>query len=293
MGWRGHAVDRRSRRRASGRHPGPASAMVGRHRPVGLAGKVRLVTMASLEDVRRWIAQSQRIVVLTGAGISTDSGIPDFRGPNGLWTKNPEAEKIATLQHYLGDPEVRKRAWRTRLDHPAFVAQPNDGHRALVELERQGKLLAIVTQNIDELHQRAGSDPARVIEMHGTVHHVVCWSCGERAPMERALARVKDGEEDPPCRSCGGILKSATVSFGQNLDRDDIDRAEIAVSGADLLLCVGTTLTVYPVAGLVPIASRNGVPIVIVNAEPTAMDDLADAVLRGSISELLPALTAP
>jgi NAD-dependent deacetylase len=251
------------------------------------------VGMATVEDARRWIAQSERIVVLTGAGISTDSGIPDFRGPNGVWTRNPEAEKMAHLSYYMGDPEVRKRSWRHRIEHPAFVAQPNPGHEALVELERQGKLLAIVTQNVDGLQQRAGSDPARVIEMHGTMHHVMCMSCGERAPMERALVRVKEGEEDPPCRSCGGILKSATISFGQNLNPDDIDRAEIAVSGSDLLLCVGTTLTVYPVAGLVPIASRNGVPIVIVNAEPTAMDDLADAVLRGSISELLPALTAP
>jgi NAD-dependent deacetylase len=250
--------------------------------------------MTTVDEVRRWIAESEHIVVLTGAGISTDSGIPDFRGPNGVWTRNPDAEKRATLQYYMGDPEVRKKAWRDRLEHPAFKAEPNAGHRALVELEKQGKLVAIITQNIDELHQRAGADPSRVIEMHGTVHHVQCMACGERAPMERALDRVRAGEEDPPCRSCGGILKSATISFGQNLNVTDIERAEMAVSGADLLLCVGSTLTVYPVAGLVPMAARNGTPIVIVNAEQTAMDAIADAVLRGSISEILAELvTSP
>ena len=247
----------------------------------------------SVKTVQRWIGESDRVVVLTGAGISTDSGIPDFRGPKGVWTKNPAAEKTATLQHYLSDPETRKLSWKNRLNSPAWEAAPNPGHAALVELERRGKLVALITQNIDELHQKAGSNPELVLELHGTMHHVVCWSCGERAPMQKALDRVRAGEEDPPCRSCGGILKSATISFGQNLDADVLRRAEEAAIVSDLLLAVGSTLTVHPAAGLVPIAASTGARIVIVNAEPTAYDDLADAVLNGSISEILPVLVTP
>jgi NAD-dependent deacetylase len=243
-----------------------------------------------IEEVRAWIEGARRIVALTGAGISTDSGIPDFRGPQGLWTKNPAAEKMATLQHYMGDPEVRKRAWKSRIDTFAGERQPNPGHRALVDLERTGRLDTIITQNVDGLHQLAGSAPERVIEIHGTVREVVCMRCGERAPMERALARVRAGEEDPPCRSCGGILKSATISFGQSLVAEDLARAQDAAESCDLLLAVGTTLGVYPAAGVVPIAKAAGARIVILNAEPTEMDELADAVLRGSISELLPRL---
>lgn len=234
------------------------------------------------------VDEADTVAVLTGAGISTDSGIPDFRGPQGVWTKNPAAERTATLQHYLAEPEVRKRAWKNRAESPMFEAQPNDGHRAFVELERRGKLHTLVTQNVDGLHQKAGSDPALVVEIHGNVHGVVCWSCGERAPMEKALARVRNGEEDPPCRSCGGILKSTTVSFGQNLDPDDIVKAEAAAAACDLLLCVGTTLGVYPAANMVPIALSTGSTLVIVNLEPTAFDRDADVVVRGSISEVLP-----
>ena len=239
---------------------------------------------------RRLIDAARRIVVLTGAGISTDSGIPDFRGPQGLWTRNPEAEKMATIQHYVADPEVRKRSWRSRLESPALHAEPNDGHRALVTLERRGTLIALLTQNVDGLHQKAGSSPALVVEIHGTAREVVCLACGERAPMERALARVRAGEEDPPCRSCGGILKSATISFGQSLVPEDLRRAEQAARSCDLMLAVGTKLSVYPIAGVVPVAKEAGARVVIVNAEPTEMDALADVVLRGSISALLPRL---
>lgn len=243
-----------------------------------------------LAEVARWIDEAQRIVVLTGAGISTDSGIPDFRGPQGVWTKDPAAEKASTLQHYMGDPEVRKRSWRTRRSSPAWSAEPNDGHRALVTLERRGKLLALVTQNIDELHQKAGTDPSLVVEVHGTMRKVVCMSCGETAPMERALERVDAGEEDPPCRTCDGILKSATISFGQALVPETMERAEDAAFECDLLLAVGSTLSVYPVAGIVPLAKQRGARLVIVNAEPTPFDGIADAVLRSSISEVLPAI---
>ncbi|HXD96536.1 MAG TPA: Sir2 family NAD-dependent protein deacetylase [Candidatus Acidoferrum sp.] len=245
----------------------------------------RLVTV-----VRGWIEAARRLVVLTGAGISTDSGIPDFRGPQGVWTRNPEAEKQSTIQHYVADPDVRRRAWRSRLDSPAWSAQPNAGHRALVALERRGTLDTLITQNIDGLHQVAGSSPERVVEVHGTMREVVCLACGERAAMERALARVRAGEEDPPCRTCGGILKSATISFGQSLVAKDIARAEQAARRCDLMLAVGTKLSVWPVAGVVPVAKDAGARVVILNAEPTDMDGLADAVLRGSIGEILPRL---
>jgi NAD-dependent deacetylase len=243
-----------------------------------------------MQDVRRWIGGAERVVVLTGAGVSTDSGIPDFRGPQGVWTRNPKAEKLSDIRYYMADPEVRRLAWQSRLEHPGWRAQPNAGHRALVELERRGKLHALITQNIDELHQRAGNSPDRVIEVHGTLRKVVCMACGERAPMEKALARVRAGEADPPCRSCGGILKSATISFGQALVPEVVERAMRAAAQADLLLAVGSTLQVYPVAGAVPAAKAAGAKRVIVNAEPTAFDDLADAVFNDSISEVLPKL---
>jgi len=244
----------------------------------------------ALERVRAWIAGSRCLVALTGAGISTDSGIPDFRGPQGVWTKNPEAEKMATLQHYVADPDIRRRAWQMRLRSAGRALEPNAGHRALVELERGGQLDTLITQNVDGLHHAAGSDPERVVEIHGSQREVVCLDCGERAPMERALERVRAGEEDPPCRSCGGILKAATISFGQGLVAEDLARAERAARRCDLMLAVGTTLGVYPIAGVVPAARDAGARVVIVNGGPTEMDFLAHAVLRGSISEILPQL---
>jgi len=242
----------------------------------------------NLHEVRQWIDHAERIVVLTGAGISTDSGIPDFRGPQGLWTRNPAAEKLSNIHHYVADREVRKAAWQARLEHPAWRAQPNAGHRALAELEDRGKLLALVTQNIDGLHQHAGNSPERVVEVHGTVHDVICLDCGWKGPMLETLERVRAGEEDPPCRQCNGMLKSNTISFGQSLVPEVLRAAETAALRADLLLSVGTSLQVYPVAGMVPVAKSVGARVVIVNAQPTPFDDLADAVLCGSISEVLP-----
>jgi NAD-dependent deacetylase len=243
-----------------------------------------------LDQVRRWIDAADRIVVVTGAGISTDSGIPDFRGPNGVWTKDPAAEKTATLSYYVSDPDVRRQAWQNRLTSPAWTATPNPGHLAIVALERRGKLAAVLTQNIDGLHQLAGNDPDLVVELHGTIRDVTCLDCGERAPMQRALDRVRAGEEDPACRTCGGILKSATISFGQSLVAADLERAQRVAESCDLLLAVGSTLSVWPAAGVVPRAKQAGARVVIVNAGPTDMDGLADAVIRGSISEVLPTL---
>ena len=247
---------------------------------------------AELDIVRGWIDAAERIVALTGAGISTDSGIPDFRGPRGVWTRDPAAEKQSTLQHYLADPAVRRAAWRSRLDHSAWSAQPNRGHLALVTLERRGKLHALVTQNIDELHQIAGNSAHRVIEVHGTMRRVMCWSCGARGPMSEVLERVRAGESDPTCGTCGGILKSDTISFGQALVPEVIERALRVATEADVMLAIGTTLQVYPAAGMVPVAREAGARIVIINDQPTPMDPLADVVLRGSIGELLPPLCA-
>lgn len=243
-----------------------------------------------VEQVRGWIAAAQRIVVVTGAGISTDSGIPDFRGPQGVWTKNPKAEKSAHISEYLRDPEVRKQVWQARLASPAWTAEPNPGHLALVELERQGKLHALVTQNIDGLHQRAGHDPDKVIELHGTMRECMCLSCDDRGPMEPVLDRLRDGEDDPPCHRCGGILKSATISFGQSLVAADLERAFRAAQEADLLVAIGSTLTVAPACHVVPAGAAAGARVVIVNAAPTPYDDLAGAVFRTPISEVLPLL---
>jgi NAD-dependent deacetylase len=246
-----------------------------------------------IDAARLIVARARAVTVLTGAGISTDSGIPDYRGPQGVWTRNPEAQSTATLSAYLSDPEVRRLSWRQRVESPIWSAAPNPGHRALVDLERSGRLVALVTQNVDELHQLAGSDPDLVIELHGTARKVVCWGCGEVAPMEEALGRVRTGEEDPHCLHCGGVLKSATISFGQPLDAEQIRRAATAVAGSDLVLVVGSSLAVHPAAGLVPLAVRLGASVVIVNAEETPYDDVAAVVLRASISDMLPKLVSP
>jgi NAD-dependent deacetylase len=247
-----------------------------------------------LGRARALLSHARRVVVLTGAGISTDSGIPDFRGPQGVWTKDPEAEKMATLQAYVSDPELRRRSWRNRLTSPMWESAPNAGHDALVALERSGRLDTLVTQNIDGLHQKAGTDPDRMVEIHGTARDVMCLRCGDRQPAEPVHERVRAGEADPACivvgrhgEPCGGILKSATISFGQSLVAEDLMRAEAAAAACDLFLAVGSTLAVYPAAGLVPVAVRRGAVVVIVNGGPTEMDALADVVVYGSISDVL------
>lgn len=232
------------------------------------------------------------MTVLTGAGVSTDSGIPDFRGPQGVWTKNPGSQALSTIDAYLSDPEIRRRAWRSRLDNPVWHAQPNAGHRALAELERNGRLHAIITQNIDGLHQAAGSSPERVIEIHGTVHWVMCLSCDLRTPMPAVLARVQAGEDDPRCLECGGIQKSATISFGQSLDPNVLADAVAAAQAGEVFLAVGSSLTVHPAAGLCDHAVAAGARLVVINAQPTPYDGVADAVIREPIGEVLPQLVA-
>lgn len=239
-----------------------------------------------------WLAGATAVTVLTGAGISTDSGIPDFRGPQGVWTRDPAAQALSTIDAYLADPQVRRRAWQARLASPVWEARPNPGHHALAALERAGKLHALVTQNIDGLHQAAGSGPDRVIEIHGTVHQVKCLSCPDRTPTPQVLARVAAGEPDPPCRACGGILKSATISFGEALEPDVLRAADAASRRCDLFLAVGTSLSVFPAAWLCDYALAAGARLVIINADPTPYDPVAHAVLRDPIGEVLPRLVA-
>ncbi len=244
----------------------------------------------NVEAAAQAIADAERIVVLTGAGISTDSGIPDFRGPKGIWTKNPAAEKASHISHYLDDPEVRRAAWLNRLDAQVWTAEPNLGHGCVYELERRGRLHAVVTQNVDGLHQAAGHDPENVIEVHGTVRFTRCWNCNDRRPMRESLDRVRAGEADPPCLVCGGILKSDTISFGQSLVPEVIDRALRVSEECDLMLAIGSTLSVYPAANCVPTAKRTGSTVIILNGQPTEMDRHADHLLIGQIADILPGL---
>jgi NAD-dependent deacetylase len=243
-----------------------------------------------LETVASWIRDARGIVVLTGAGISTESGIPDFRGPQGVWTKNPDAEKTATLQYYVSDTEIRKKAWQNRVRSEMWHAEPNAGHKALAELERKAALHTLVTQNVDGLHQAAGTSPERVIEIHGNVHEVKCLSCTYRAPMEEALERVRAGEDAPRCLGCGGILKSATISFGENLVPADLERAQRAAQDCDLFLAVGTSLTVYPAAALPEFALDRGARLVVMNAQETPFDRVAAAVFNEQLGTVLPEL---
>jgi len=244
--------------------------------------------MDSLDAAKALLADARRVVALTGAGISTDSGIPDYRGPNGLWSTAGADRRPPSMAAYLASPELRQRVWRLRAEHPAWRAEPNPGHLALVALERAGRLAALLTQNIDGLHQRAGS--SRVVELHGTITRSRCAGCAEELPMARTLARVAGGEIDPPCRRCGGILGSATVSFGQPLDRAVLTAARAAATSADLMLAVGSSLTVQPAAGLVGLATRAGAVVVVCNDSPTPYDGLATVVLRDRIGTVLPAL---
>jgi NAD-dependent deacetylase len=247
---------------------------------------------AAIAQVAAWITVSRSVVVLTGAGISTESGIPDFRGPQGVWTRDPEAEKRANISYYMANREARVAAWKGRRNNAFAAAEPNAGHFAIAELERKGKLDLLVTQNVDGLHVKAGNSLARTVEIHGTVRDFVCMGCGERGSIERVLARVDAGEEDPPCRTCGGILKSATISFGQNLVYEDLERAQAESANCDLFIAVGTSLAVTPVAYLPQYALQNGAKLAIINAEETPYDRAADIMLRGRIGEVLPAIVA-
>jgi NAD-dependent deacetylase len=247
---------------------------------------------SDLDTIASWLQAANYVAALTGAGLSTDSGIPDFRGPNGVWTKNPDAEKSAQIEYYLADEDLRKRTWQNRLRSEMWSAEPNAGHHALVELEKKGALHAIVTQNVDGLHHAAGQSPDLVVEIHGNVREAKCVACGWRGPMGETLDRVRNGEDDPRCIHCDGILKSATISFGENLVPADLQRSQLAAGRSDVFLAIGTSLVVYPAAALPEIALRNGSRLVIINAEETPYDEIADVVLREQLGDVLPALAA-
>ncbi|MFF4978716.1 NAD-dependent deacetylase [Streptomyces sp. NPDC001046] len=230
------------------------------------------------------------VALLTGAGVSTDSGIPDYRGPNGLWRRDPEAEKLVTYEYYMGDPEIRRRSWRMRWETGVLGAEPNAAHRAVAELERSGVPVRVITQNVDGLHQLAGMPARKVYELHGTAREFVCTACHVRGPMEEALARVEAGEADPPCVRCGGILKPATVMFGERLDPVVLGEAAAVAKACQVFVAAGTSLQVQPAAGLAGVAADHGARLIVVNAEPTPYDDLADEVVRDPIGTALPAL---
>lgn len=232
------------------------------------------------------------VAILSGAGISTDSGIPDYRGPNGLWRRDPEAEKLVTYEYYMGDPEIRRRSWRMRHGNQALGAEPNAAHRAVAELERSGVPVRVITQNVDGLHQLAGMPARKVLELHGTAREFLCTQCHARGPMEDALARLDAGEDDPRCRECGGILKSATVMFGERLDPMVLGEAAAVTKACQVFIAVGTSLQVQPAAGLAGVAADHGARLIVVNAEPTPYDDQADEVIREPIGTALPRLLA-
>lgn len=230
-----------------------------------------------------WLRESRRGVAFTGAGISTESGIPDFRSPGGVWSRH----QPVMFQDFLADADARRRYWQIRRESvPSFMAaEPNAGHLALAKLEEQGRLVAVVTQNIDELHQRAGS--RRVLEVHGTAMKVYCLSCDKRWSCEEIQTRLESGEDVPACDACGGLLKSMTVSFGQELPAEVWQASMQLCRQCDLFLALGSSLVVQPAAQLPETAKRSGAKLVIINRDPTPMDDLADLVIHASIGETL------
>jgi NAD-dependent deacetylase len=244
------------------------------------AGLKVITTLAAL------IAGSERIVAFTGAGMSTESGIPDFRSPGGIWDRYAPIQ----YQEFLASAEARRETWRRGLQtYPVVAAaRPNPAHLALAILEQQGKLLGLVTQNIDGLHLAAGHAPERVIELHGNAHGVRCLQCDDVAERDIVHARVIAGEEEPPCRTCGGILKPTTVSFGEPMPRRPLTRAEALMRESDLVLVVGSTLVVQPAAGLPTLAVRTGAKLAIVNQTSTPLDGLAAVLVRGKAGEVLP-----
>ncbi|WP_042374927.1 SIR2 family NAD-dependent protein deacylase [Streptacidiphilus neutrinimicus] len=230
------------------------------------------------------------VAALTGAGVSTDSGLRDYRGPQGLWRDDPDNERLVTIGSYLADPEVRARSWRMRLDTGVLDVRPNAAHHALAAYERTGLPLRVLTQNVDGLHQLGGVTPRKVLELHGTARRTQCTRCRVRGEMAEALDRVRAGEADPPCAACGGVLKPATVFFGEHLDPEVLGQARAIAAACDILLAVGSTLQVHPAAGLVDIALAGGARVVVVNADPTPYDDAAAEVLREPIGTSLPTL---
>jgi NAD-dependent deacetylase len=241
-----------------------------------------------LAEALPWLRLARHILVFTGAGISTESGIPDFRGPNGVW-KTTDPQRY-TIQSYVSDQSVRVERWRARLEGRFSDAQPNAAHLAVTRLQRAGLAPVVVTQNIDGLHQKAGT--VNVIELHGTSSEAMCLDCARRMPMEVALDRVREGDEDPHCELCGGLLKTATISFGQPLVGADLDRGIDEARRCDVCLTVGSTLSVWPAAAVPVEAARHGARLVIVNEGVTDLDGMANLILSGRAGMVMTELVA-
>ena len=246
--------------------------------------------MTVAEHARALIAGATRIVGFTGAGISTESGVPDFRSHDGLWTRH----SMTTLQEFTSSEETRREFWGMALNVWLTLrdARPNTGHDAFVELHRQGRLDLLVTQNIDSLHQCAGLPAGKVIELHGAATEAACLTCRDRLDADEVGRRIEAGEAAPRCR-CGGLLKPATILFGEALPAGVMARAEAAVEHCDLLLAVGSSMEVEPSASLPRLARAVGASVIIVNRDPTPFDDIADTVVRGEIGAVLPTLVRP
>ncbi|WIY01394.1 Sir2 family NAD-dependent protein deacetylase [Amycolatopsis mongoliensis] len=235
------------------------------------------------------IRGARLIGVLTGAGISTASGIPDYRGPDGVWTRSPNAVNAFTLENFLADAEVRREFWRSYTGHAVWTAEPNAAHRALADLDGSGAAVRVLTQNVDGLHQKAGLAARKVLELHGSMHTTRCIRCPVRLPTTEVLAR---GEEDPHCPGCGGILKPDVVLFGQALDGETLSRARNVAAASEVFLAIGSSLQVEPAASLCTIAAECGATLVIVNHQPTPYDEYAAFVLRDDIETVVPQLCA-
>lgn len=239
----------------------------------------------AISELRDLIESAQSIVPFTGAGISTECGIPDFRSPGGLWTKN----QPIPFDAFMASGETRNEAWRRRfvMEESFAKAKPGRGHRALASLYRAGKVPALVTQNIDNLHQASGISPQHVIELHGNTTYALCLECSERYELSWVRQKFEaNGQHAPDC-TCGGYIKTATVSFGQAMPPDAMQRAEELTKSCDLFLAVGSSLVVWPAAGFPLMAKRNGAALVIINREPTEFDALADLVVRNDIGDVL------
>lgn len=244
--------------------------------------------MAGLATAAELLRDTGRILVFTGAGISTESGIPDFRGPDGVWTKVDPAE--FTYSRYMANAETRRRSWQMRWASGALEAQPNNAHRALVPLWESGRMLGCVTQNIDGLHQAGGLPDRAVVELHGNAHQTECVECGDRNPTTEILERVEAGEDDPTCKACGGILKTAVVMFEEAMPVLETDRAMRMAGQCDAVLSVGSTLGVYPAAFVPLSAADRGKPLVILNLGPTELDHRAAVRIEAPAGEALPDL---
>jgi NAD-dependent deacetylase len=243
-----------------------------------------------LDQAKRLIKNSRNITVLTGAGISTESGIPDFRSPGGIWSRY----RAVTLQEFISDPEKRKYYWKYKAETiPSMLqAEPNTAHKALSRLDAQGKLLCLLTQNIDGLHEKSGIRKEKIVRLHGTNLEAICLSCERVFPIQIILERIALDETNPLCKKCGGLLKPNTISFGQSLRAEDLAHAKEASENCDLFMALGSSLQVYPASGFVELAYELHKPIIIINRDPTPLDHLAIYHFETSLGQILPILFA-